>query len=56
MDLQDYAAAGNMMQADEILARWPETALVAEVIPVRFRAVASPAIGFPDWKALAAFP
>ena len=43
-----------MMQADEILARWPETALVADVIPVRYRAIPSPAIGFPDWKALAA--
>ena len=30
LDLQEYAAAGNMMQAEEILARWPETALVAE--------------------------
>ena len=43
-----------MMEADEILARWPETALVADVIPVRYRAIPSPAIGFPDWKALAA--
>jgi L-asparaginase len=54
LDLQDYAAAGRMMQADEILARWPETALVADVIPVRYRAVPSPAIGFPEWKELAA--
>jgi L-asparaginase len=54
LDLQDYAAAGNMMQADEILARWPETALVADVIPVRYRAVPSPAISFPEWKELAA--
>jgi L-asparaginase len=54
LDLQDYAAAGNMMQADEILARWPETALVAEVIAVRYRAVPSPAIGFPEWRELAA--
>ena len=43
-----------MMQADEMLARWPETALVADMIPVRYRAIPSPAIGFPDWKALAA--
>jgi L-asparaginase len=52
LDLQDYAAAGNMMQADEILARWPETALVAEVIAVRYRAIPSPAIGFAEWKEL----
>ena len=31
LDLQDYGAAGNVMHADEILARWPETALVADV-------------------------
>jgi L-asparaginase len=54
LDLQDYAAAGNMMQAEEILAHWPQTALVAEVIPVRYRAIPSPAIGFADWKELAA--
>jgi L-asparaginase len=53
LDLQDYGAAGNVMHADEILAHWPETALVAEVIPVRYRNIASPAIGFPEWKALA---
>jgi len=52
LDLQDYAAAGNMMQADEILARWPETALVADVIAVRYRAIPSTAVGFADWKAL----
>jgi L-asparaginase len=54
LDLQDYAWAGTMMQADEILARWPETAMVADVIPVRYRAVPSPAIGFAEWKDLAA--
>jgi len=53
LDLQDYAAAGNMMQAEEILARWPETALVADVIPVRYRAIPSPAIGYAEWKQLA---
>ncbi len=53
LDLQDYAAAGNIMHADAILQRWPETALVADVLPVRYRAIPSPAIGFPEWKALA---
>jgi L-asparaginase len=42
------------MHADEILARWPETALVADVIAVRYRNIVSPAINFTDWKALAA--
>ena len=29
LDLQDYGASRNVMHADAILARWPETALVA---------------------------
>ena len=54
LDLQDYGASGNVMHADEILARWPETALVADVMAVRYRNIPSPAIGFSDWRALAA--
>ena len=53
LDLMDYGAAGNVMHADELLARWPETALVADVLVVRYRNVISPAIGFPEWKELA---
>jgi L-asparaginase len=54
LDIQDYGVAGNVMHADEILAHWPQTALVADVIPVRYRNIPSTAIGFSDWKALAA--
>ena len=54
LDLQDYSAAGRVMHADEILDRWPETALVAEVIAVRYRNIVSPAVGFAEWKGLAA--
>jgi L-asparaginase len=53
LDLQNYGATGNVMHADEIIARWPETALVAEVLPVRYRNIPSTAIDFTDWKALA---
>lgn len=53
LDLLDYGAAGNVMHADEILARWPETALVADVIAVPYRNIVSPAMAFADWKALA---
>jgi L-asparaginase len=52
LDLQDYGSTGNVMHADEIVARWPETALVAEVLPVRYRNIPSTAIDFPDWRAL----
>ena len=53
LDLQNYGATGKVMHADEILARWPETALVADVLPVRYRNIPSTAIGFADWQALA---
>jgi L-asparaginase len=53
-DIQDYGAAGTVMHAAEILAKWPETAMVADVIAVNYRNVASPAIDFSDWKALSA--
>jgi L-asparaginase len=52
LELQDYGADGRMMHAEEILARFPETKLVADVIPIRYRNVPSTAIGFPDWQAL----
>ena len=52
LDLQNYGATGNVMHADEILARFPETALVADVVPVRYRNIPSTAIDFPDWRAL----
>ena len=53
LDLQNYGATGNVMHAEEIIARWPETALVADVLPVRYRNIPSTAIDFSDWKALA---
>ncbi len=52
LDLQDYGATGKVMHADEIIARFPETALVADVLPVRYRNIPSTAIDFADWKAL----
>src|SRR5215475_12306046 len=52
LDLQNYGATGNVMHADEIIARWPETALVADVLPIRYRNIPSTAIDVSDWKAL----
>jgi L-asparaginase len=55
LDIQDYGSAGNpVMHAEEILAKWPEAHLVAEVIPVRYKNIISPAISYPEWKDLAA--
>ncbi|WP_342359534.1 asparaginase [Terrarubrum flagellatum] len=50
LDIIDYGANDSRLHADEILARVPEAAEIAEVIPVRFRAVPSPQIYFPEWK------
>jgi L-asparaginase len=52
LDLQNYGATGKVMHADEIIARFPETAQVADVVPVRYRNIPSTAIDFADWKAL----
>lgn len=52
LDIQDYSATGRLMQADAILERFPETALVADVLAVPYRNVTSPGIGWPDWKVL----
>ena len=52
LDLQDYGATGNVMHADEIVARFQAVAEVADVFPVRYRNVPSPNISFGDWKAL----
>ena len=52
LDLHDYGATGLRLHADALLARFPETASVADVIAVPYRNVPSPAMGFADWKAL----
>jgi L-asparaginase len=52
LDIQDYGSAGTVMHTEEILAKWPEAALVADVVPIRYRNIPSTAIDFADWKAL----
>ena len=52
LDLQDYGAAGHVMHAADILAKWPVAGMVADVIPVKYRNIPSTAIDFADWKAL----
>lgn len=54
LDIVDYTANGTMLEADEILAACPSVHEVAEILGVRFRAIPSPAIHFPEWKALGA--
>jgi L-asparaginase len=52
LDILDYGASENRMQADAILAMFPEVQLVADVFPVAFDNVPSHNIYFPSWKAL----
>jgi L-asparaginase len=52
LDIQDYGRHGRVMDAAAIVARVPELALVAEVIPRPYSAVISTRIGFRDWQAL----
>jgi L-asparaginase len=52
LDLIEYGNAGTMLEADQLVALYPAVNEVAEVISIRFKAVPSPAIYFPEWKAL----
>lgn len=52
LDLLDYGANETMLHIDEIIARFPEVHDVAEIVPVRFEAIPSPKVFFPEWQAL----
>ncbi len=52
LDLIEYGSSGTMLEADQLVSRYPEVNEVAEVISIRFKAVPSPAIYFPEWKSL----
>ena len=52
LDILDYGANETMLHVDEIIARFPEVHEVAEVLPIRFEAIPSPNVFFPNWKAL----
>jgi L-asparaginase len=53
LDILDYGATDNRMQADAIAAMFPQWAEVADVIPVNFDNVVSHNIYFDAWKKLA---
>ncbi len=52
LDLFEYGDFGQVLEADELLARVPEVATVADVTPVRFRALPSTRVGPADWLEL----
>lgn len=52
LDLYEYTATGKMLEADELIARYPEVHSVADIVPVRFKAVPSTAVAYGEWKQL----
>jgi L-asparaginase len=52
LDLWEYMDTSRKAEPDELLKRFPEVAGAAEIVPVRYRAVGSTAIGPADWLAL----
>ena len=52
LDLWEYMDTGQKAEPDELLMRFPEAAASAEIVPIRFRAVGSTAIGPAEWLAL----
>jgi len=52
LDILDYTATDRRLEAGGILEVVPELATVATMVPVPFRAVPSPAIGFSEWRDL----
>ncbi len=54
LDVLNYGDTGNRLEADELVARFPECALVADVMPVRYAALPSTALGPREWLDLVA--
>jgi L-asparaginase len=52
LDLWEYMDTSHKAEPEELLVRFPEVAAAAEIVPVRYRAVGSTAIGPADWLAL----
>ena len=50
LDLYEYTSTGKMLEADELVDTFPEVRSVADIVPVRFKAVPSTAVAFPEWK------
>jgi L-asparaginase len=52
LDVLDYPDFGEKLTSEDLLAKFAETRLVAEAVPVTFRQVGSTAIGPEDWLEL----
>jgi L-asparaginase len=49
LDIATYSDNKKKYEVDELLSAFPETATVADLLPVRYKAVGSPAIGPTEW-------
>ncbi len=52
-DVLDYPDFGRKLSIEEVVGRYPEIGIIADVIPVPFRSVGSTAIGPAEWLELA---
>ena len=52
LDVWEYMDTARKAEPEELLQRYPEVPAAAEIVPVRFRAVGSTAIGPAEWLAL----
>jgi L-asparaginase len=52
LDVWEYMDGGQMIGPADLLARYPETARVATVVPAPYKAVASSSMGPADWLRL----
>lgn len=50
LDLYEYTSTGRMLEADQLVDMFPQVRDVAEIIPVRFKAIPSTAVAFPEWR------
>ena len=53
LDVWEYMDTGKKIGPEELIARYPEVAQVAEIVPVPYRSVGSSFIGPADWLQLA---
>ena len=51
-DLIEYPDNQHKLEVDELLERYPEVAELAELVPIRYKAIGSTAIGPADWLEL----
>ena len=52
-DVQDYVRLGLMLDAEAMIARFPDASRCGSLVPVAFPPVPSTDVAFPEWKLLA---